>query len=120
VVTHDSAVMGNMLAGSVTLVLQVCPASAETRAAWPMLKPSTMLSLSPTIATQNVVPLAHDTGWADAHSAMPWVTLADSGTLVQSVPNKAARAGVARPIVTAMDAPAASAPSAQLGLSLAS
>jgi hypothetical protein len=35
---------------------------------------------------------------------------------VQSLPDKAARAGVASPIVIAMDAPAASAPTAQLGL----
>ena len=115
-VTHDSAVMGKTVDGSVTLVLQVCPASVVTRAAWPMSEPLMMLSMSPTIATQNVVPLTHDTGWTAGPSAMPWVTPSDNGTLVQSVPERAARAGVASPIVTAMDAPAASAPSAQLGL----
>jgi hypothetical protein len=36
--------------------------------------------------------------------------------MVQSLPDKAARAGVASPIAVTMDAPAASAPSAQLGL----
>jgi hypothetical protein len=36
--------------------------------------------------------------------------------MVQSLPDKAAWAGVASPIAVTMDAPAASAPSAQLGL----
>src|SRR5262245_45046160 len=108
--------MGKTVDGSVTLVLQVCPASVVTRAAWPMSEPLMMLSMSPTIATQNVVPLTHETGWTAGPSAMPWARLSDNATLVQSVPDRAARAGVARPIVTAMDAPAASAPTAQLGL----
>jgi hypothetical protein len=55
-----------------------------------MLPPLTRFFVSPTIATQNLVPGTHDTGDIPGPWLMPSVYLAGSFTAVQSLPDRAA------------------------------
>ena len=114
-VAHDSASTRNV-DGNVAWRVQVRPAFLVTRAACPM--PTPLLTFrSGTIDRQNFVPGTHDT---DAMTPASWTSdfamMGGTFAMVQSLPDKAAWAGVASPIVVTMDAPAASAPSAQPGL----
>ena len=114
-VAHDSASIRNV-DGNVAWRVQVRPAVLVTRAACPM--PTPLLTFrSGTIDRQNVVPGTHDTGsMAPASWTRDFAMMGGTVAMVQSLPDKAAWAGVASPIAVTMDAPAASAPSAQLGL----
>ena len=72
---------------------------------------------SGTIDRQNFVPGTHDTGsMTPASWTRDFAVMGGTFAMVQSLPDKAAWAGVASPIVVTIDAPAASAPTTQLGL----
>src|SRR6185437_11137007 len=114
-VAHDSASTRNV-DGNVAWRVQVRPAFLVTRAACPM--PTPLLTFrSGTIDRQNFVPGTHDTGsMTPASWTSDFAMMGGTVAMVQSLPDKAAWAGVASPIAVTMDAPAASAPSAQPGL----
>src|SRR5581483_9700054 len=82
-------------------------------AAWPIPPNSVVTFSSLPIARQNFVPCTQDSAVLPAPYSRPWVTPSGTFARAQSLPDNAARAGVASPAVTTMDAPAASAPSIQ-------